>query len=319
MVNTFSKDNLIKVCANVIGSPFSVTVYPSLRFYGTFVREITGFKRPWGISITRSGKAVVIDNNGWRGIHVINKDGTPAMDSFSDSAAWSPLMYLWGVTSGQCYEPRGVAVDGDDNIYVVDGKAHRIQQFSSTGSFLKSVGSQGKAPLQFSDPIGVAVNHETREVYVCDRRNNRIQVLTADLSFVREFGQCGDGPGDLYLPWDIDIDRHGNVFVADCGHCCIKVFTPEGRYLRSIGCQGTENGEFQYLTSVCIDKDDFVYAADKEKNSISVFHPQGHFVMQFGTPGSNAGQLYYPMGVAVDRDGFVYVSDSYNGRVQVFK
>ncbi len=305
---------------DIRGSPFMVMAYAAFRFYGTFVSAITGLNRPWGLSVSKSGKLVVIDNTGWQGVHVYSKDGTKALEGFADSVAWSLLTPFRGAGDGQCNEPRGVATDNDHNILVVDGKAHRIQLFRSNGSFVKSVGSWGSGDLQFNDPVGIAVNRKTREVYVCDRRNHRIQVLSADLSFLRHIDQLPvvSGPTNFHYPWDVDFDSHGNVYVADCGNYCIKVFTPEGRYIRSIGCEGTGNGEFKHISSICIDKDDFVYAADKEKHCVSVFHPQGEFVMQFGRSGSGKGELYIPLGVAVDKEGFVYVSDSYY-RVQVFQ
>ena len=57
--------------------------------------------------------------------------------------------------SGQLSSPEGVTVDDDGNILVADHYNHRIQQFSSNGCHLKSVGSEGSGPLQFRNTHGI--------------------------------------------------------------------------------------------------------------------------------------------------------------------
>ena len=60
-------------------------------------------------------------------------------------------------------------------MYVADSRNHRIQKFSSTGTFGGAWGSAGSANGQFSSPFGVAVD-SSGYVYVADTGNNRIQV-----------------------------------------------------------------------------------------------------------------------------------------------
>ena len=96
---------------------------------------------------------------------------------------------------GQFNEPRGVTVDDDGNILVVERGNHRIQKFRADGKFLTAVGQRGNKHLEFSEPIGVTINHRNQKVYFCDRRNHRIQILNADLTFSSSFGRCGRGDG----------------------------------------------------------------------------------------------------------------------------
>ena len=133
-----------------------------------------------------------------------------------------------GSVQGQFNEPRGVTVDGDGNILVVDGSNHCIQKFKGDGKFLTAVGQQGNKKLEFYSPFGAAVNHRSRKVYICDRQNNRIQMMNADLTFFSSFGSQGSGNGQFNYPWDIAFDSTGNVYVADSFDYCIQVFTAEG-------------------------------------------------------------------------------------------
>ena len=55
-----------------------------------------------------------------------------------------------GSAQGQFNEPRGVTVDGDGNILVVDRSSHCIQKFKGDGKFLTAVGQQGNKKLEFT-------------------------------------------------------------------------------------------------------------------------------------------------------------------------
>lgn len=298
---------------NISGSPFHVTVYAPLRFRGNFVRAITDIRRPWGIVVNKEGHIIVVDNMGWNGVHIFKQNGTK-INSFVHSAFKLQLV----TPDGCCYQPRGIALDSEDHILLVDGKSHRIQKFTQDGTFLGAVGSYGDNPQQFKEPVGIAVS-QSGEIYVCDRGNHRIQVFNSELSFKRQFGRFGTGNSEFHNPWDVDLDSTGNVYVADCGNYCVKVFSPEGSFLHKIGCEGPRQGEFGYLSSICIDKNDFLYTTDKTGNCVTVFDVNGEFKMQFGTAGTKPGQFYEPLGVSVDKNGRVFVSDSYNQRVQIFQ
>ena len=308
-------------------SPFDLTVIAPLRFKGTFSHLVGNLRRPWGIAVTHNLRMVVVDNQGWDGLHLYEANGTKVR-------SFAPLAMVPGLIlpNGQCSEPRGVAVTRNGSILLVDGKGHRIQHFSPEGLFQSVVGSSGKQPLHFKDPVGITVA-PSGEVLVCDRKNHRIQVLTANLGYVRQIGQMGvsgENNSDLYLPWDVACTSEGHVYVADCGHYCVKVFTMEGEYVTKIGSEGTGREQFKHLSSICIDSNDYLYALDMESACVSVFNPRGDFMMQFGTPGQLQGQFNKPRGITVDREGRVYVSDGEKptplvdlvrslGRVQVFQ
>ena len=313
--------------SEISGSPVDLTVMAPLRFTGTFVHGVGELKRPWGVAVTRTGQLVIIDNNGWAGVHVFEANGTKVR-SFVRVALVTPELLL---PKQVCSEPRGVAISKDGKILLVDGKRHRVQCLSFDGTLISVVGSHGKEPLQFNDPVGITVA-PCGEVLVCDRRNHRIQVLgPTDFGFVRQIGKFdGDRPESLYLPWDIACDSEGLVYVADCGHCCVKVFTMEGRFVKKIGSEGIGRGQFKHLSSVAIDCNDYLYALDTMRACVSVFNPRGEFKMQFGTHGELEAQFYKPHGITVDSKGQVYVTDGetstivahpsgFRGRVQVFQ
>ena len=205
-------------------SPFNLTVMAPFHFTGTLMWSVSELKRPWGVAVTPAGQLVVVDNQGWCGVHMYEENGS-LIRSFAPAPLTQNTPQLL-LSEDQCNEPRGVAILQDSRLLLVDGKRHRIQCFSPDGTLCSVVGSYGKKPLQFNDPVGITVA-PSGEVLVCDRRNHRIQVLTSNLTFVRQIGERGveeTETAGLYLPWDVACDSEGHVYVADCGHCCVKVF-----------------------------------------------------------------------------------------------
>ncbi len=210
--------------------------------------------------------------------------------------------------------PRGVAVDDDDNILVVDAGNHRLLKFSRGGDLIAAVGSHGYGPGQFSVPLGVCVNSVNGKVYVVDRDASCVHIFNSDLTFSSNFGNNGSGDGQFNHPWDVASDRNGCVYVADTDNTRVQIFTPDGGYLRQFGKRASGNGP----TSICVDDDDRVYVVEYRNGRVSVFTCEGVFLKAFGSQGSGPGQLYYPYGIAVDQCGVVYVSDHGNNRVQIF-
>ena len=289
------------------GSPFAVIAKLPIQNLGTPIKTIGGLNRPWGVAVNQRGEIIVAELDGH------------CMSIFSPSGEKIRTFGRMGSDQGQFDCPCGVAVDGDDNILVADGNNHRIQKFTAGGKFLTTIcRSKKNKHLEFSRPVGVAINHRNRKVYISDTNNHRIQILNADFSFSNSFGSHGSGDGQFYYPWDVALDSAGNVYVADsCGNR-IQVFTAEGKFLRKFGKRGSGDGELNFPSSVSVDSDDIVYVTEYYNHRVSMFTSEGQFLRSFGTKGEGPGQFNSPHGIAVDRDGLVYVSDSGNHRIQMF-
>ncbi|XP_031548974.1 tripartite motif-containing protein 2-like [Actinia tenebrosa] len=81
-----------------------------------------------------------------------------------------------GKESGQFSHPRGLTVDGNDNILVCDSGNCRIQVLDFNGNFITSFGTMGGEDGQFCFPYAIAINSQGSMV-VTDCNNNRIQIL----------------------------------------------------------------------------------------------------------------------------------------------
>src|SRR5262249_24037227 len=125
-----------------------------------------------------------------------------------------------GSGPGQLSRPVGIAVDeSTGDVYVADRNNHRIEQFDSSGNFVRTWGKEvnqstggdicpvnpadicqagvaGDAAGQFEDPEGIGVDNsngpDAGSVYVQDSGNIRIQRFTPDGQFVLMWGKAVD-------------------------------------------------------------------------------------------------------------------------------
>ena len=78
-----------------------------------------------------------------------------------------------GLYLGNLVRPKGVAVDAEGNVYVIESYYDSLLVFSSTGDFLLPIGGTGTATGRFYLPAGVWVDARNR-VHVADMFNGRI-------------------------------------------------------------------------------------------------------------------------------------------------
>src|SRR5947209_3920270 len=101
---------------------------------------------------------------------------------------------------------------------------------------LQVVAQSGATPVTITRapapvPTGVLKKVLARgdRVYLLDEENHRVVIVSG--SFATTVGQIGNGPGDLYQPFDLDVDPHGRVYVQDDGNSRITIFDANGRSL----------------------------------------------------------------------------------------
>lgn len=78
-----------------------------------------------------------------------------------------------GLYLGNLVRPKGVAVDSEGNVYVVESYYDSLLVFSARGDFLMPIGGTGTATGRFYLPAGVWVDGRNR-VHVADMFNGRV-------------------------------------------------------------------------------------------------------------------------------------------------
>ena len=220
-----------------------------------------------------------------------------------------------GTAPGQLNKPRSVALDTNDNLFVVD-MTGRVQKFSPEGRFLSSwqmpQTDKGKPKGMCRDAQG--------NIVVLEPHYSRVNCFTPDGHLVRQWGNYGTNAGELALPRSVAVNPSGQIFVSEYGLTeRVQCFSADGKQLlRVIGRDGARNGEFNRAEGLGLDGAGNLYVADSCNHRIQVFSPDGKWLRSFGRAGTGPGKMSYPYDVRVDTAGNQFVCEFGNSRIQIF-
>jgi sugar lactone lactonase YvrE len=80
----------------------------------------------------------------------------------------------WGVTQGQLFRPKGVALTKNRRILVSDSYLGVVQLYSSDTRFQGVLAMQGDI-ARFTTPVGMAVDSRNR-IYIAEAMANRVSI-----------------------------------------------------------------------------------------------------------------------------------------------
>jgi DNA-binding beta-propeller fold protein YncE len=114
--------------------------------------------------LIRNGMIAVVDAMNFR-VQIFDRSGNfqSAIGSIGDS-------------EGTIFRPKGIAIDSEDHIYLVEGLRGNVQVFDRQGVLLYDFGGKGTQLGRFQLPAGLFIDGSDR-VYVVDSYNRRIQVF----------------------------------------------------------------------------------------------------------------------------------------------
>jgi hypothetical protein len=333
---------LLAIAAATLAFPAGASAFNYLGEFGTPGTGAGQMQDPEGVGIGPNGHVYVGEYSGDR------------VDEFTSTGTFV-RMWGWGVQNGApafqvctagCQAAIGGTGDGQFNevadvdvdpvtgdVYALEAFNHRVQQFTSTGGFIRKWGSSGATEGQFGDPLGLDVSASA--IYVADASNNNVQQFTLDGSFVRMWGWgvddgtlafqvctagCqagigGSGDGQFSAAFDATAGASGDVYVAD-GNNRIQQFSSAGSFIRKFGQPGSLDGELNSAQGLTTDAAGNVWATEYGNDRIQEFSSTGTFMFKFGTVGSGPGQFSDPFALNFDCRGNLYVADLGNGRIQ---
>jgi ABC-type Fe3+ transport system permease subunit/DNA-binding beta-propeller fold protein YncE len=225
---------------------------------------------------------------------------------------------IWGargVGAGQFNKPRSLAVDAEDNLYVVD-MTGRVQKFSEKGDFILQwqmpETDRGRPKGMYADHLG--------NVVVIEPHYSRINHHGVDGSLVTQWGVHGTEPGLLAFPRAVTMNSRNELYVSEFGVVeRVQRFSGDGHTFQlGFGRGGDGPGEFNRPEGLGIDSLDRVYVADSCNHRIQIFLPEGEFLWTYGQAGSGVGELSYPYDIRIDGAGNQYVCEFGNSRLQIF-
>lgn len=220
-----------------------------------------------------------------------------------------------GSPLGHFNKPRSVAVDGQDNLYVID-MTGRVQKFSPRGEFLTS----WRMPeTDIGKPKGMCTDSNGNMVLV-EPHYQRVNHFAPDGTLVEQWGRAVTNGGHFVLPRAVAINSRGEAFVSEYTIVDrVQGFTAKGRepFVR-FGTPGDRDGEFNRPEGLGFGPDDRLHVADSCNHRVQIFSREGKWLASHGTAGRAAGEFSYPYDVRVDRAGLEFVCEFGNSRIQIF-
>lgn len=222
--------------------------------------------------------------------------------------------------------PHGLEVDKENNIWVTDVALHQIFKFSKDGDLLLTLGEAkvpGNDSQHFNLPTDIAVTDDG-SFYVSDGYDNsRIVKFSKDGEFLFEWGKFGNKPGEFNTPHGIDLDKYGNVYVADRENNRIQKFDAYGNFIAA-----WQNKITEQLYAVTIDHiNDHLFGIDYftvndtivKGSDIFRFDLNTNLQLQFGRTCCYEGPISRYHDILIDDEGSIYVGDILGNKVQKFR
>jgi DNA-binding beta-propeller fold protein YncE len=241
----------------------------------------------------------------------------------ADSHVLRPPEAVWGrfgYSPGRFNKPRAIAVDRQDQLYIVDMTA-RVQVFTSSGKFLRQWSTPESANGR---PTGISVDRDGN-ICVADTHYFRVLFYRPDGELLQAKtigGTSGFGPGEFNFVTDVAQDSHGNYYIAEYGeYDRIQKFDRDGNFVLQWGSHGDQPGQFMRPQAVAVDERNFLWVADACNHRIQLFDPSEEpvrLVDLWGRAGGSPGELSYPYGICLEEGGTLLICEFGNDRVQRF-
>ena len=169
-------------------------------------------------------------------VHKFSATGELLDTYFVDAVDERPRVVLTGVLivdeSGKTafgIQPQGhdralrVAVNSQNELYVLDAQRGRIHHFDADGKALRVFGRYGAGDGEFDlDASDIAID-AGGNVLIADTGNHRIVQFDGDGTFIRSFGRKGRGNGEFTRPMALVALPTGDILVKDASQFRRKV------------------------------------------------------------------------------------------------
>ena len=222
-----------------------------------------------GLVLDNSGNLYIADQNN----HIIRfvKYSTGIITTYAGIPNTYGVSGDYGAaTSAKLNQPRGVALDSSNNLYIADTSNHRIRIVNAVTNIITTVAGGAVSSgyggdYQFGATTSAAFGYPYRIThdpwldcfYIADRNNNRIRVLTSNGMLYTVAGTGASGfYGDNYdplsaklaSPQGVTVDASGNLYISDYNNAVIRQIAYNPNPIA--GLIGCASGQYRCLTAV---------------------------------------------------------------------
>jgi DNA-binding beta-propeller fold protein YncE len=339
---TLPPNQSVPIVENVPLIPFEVVpnffkISPEMNFGETL-----------GVAVNSKGNIIVLNHPGSPTTGPLYGNATTQLWEFDANGKF--LREIGKGVYGLGYA-HAVRFDRYDNLWVVDKGTNAVVKFNPAGYVTMNLGRRPEGyegeyhratgadarPVDgyFNAPTDIGWDAEDN-IYVSDGYgNSRIAKMNKNGDWIKSWGSFGTAEGQFRVPHNMQVDRQGNVYVADRGNGRIQVFDSDGNFKKMIWLNAaydkkrhpvlgntpanapnatapwtlciTTNGPAQYL-----------FAMDAEPGRLYKMTLDGQILGMLGESGRGPRQFNWAHGLACPSEDVIFVADMNNWRVQKY-
>ncbi|CAF0980447.1 unnamed protein product [Adineta steineri] len=222
-----------------------------------------------------------------------------------------------GQELNQLYHPKGVFLDKNNNMFLIDYYNHRIVEWkynAKEGQIIAGGNGAGNQMDQLNYPSVVIVDQNTQSIIIADQGNGRV------IRWLNQTQQILIHNIDCY---GLAIDKYGFLYVSDAEKNEVRrwkmgEYDSEGIVVAGGNGKGNKLNQFDFPTFLFVDDEQSVYVTDLYNHRVMKWRKdakEGTIVAGGNGQGGNLNQLAAPQVVILDDLGQIYVADSWNDRI----
>jgi sugar lactone lactonase YvrE len=251
--------------------------------------------------------------------------------------------------------PVGLALDNKDNLYICDRNTHRVFKLDNKTGALTIVAGNRQFGYRYDDvkateaslstPVGIAIDKEGHILIVeqSSRRIRRVHSQTGIITTIAGSGKTGfSGDGGAAteaafdVPFDIAVDRKGNLYIADTGNNRIRKVDRKTGIISTVagngksGFSGDEgpavSASLSSPFSITLDQNGSLYIADTGNHRVRFVDVKTGIISTIAGSGSDnfdgdggpakKASLSSPFDVTIDQGQDLYIADTGNNQIR---
>ena len=256
-----------------------------------------GIKQPEGIACAAQSRFIVSDTGNGRLLSFILQD-----------QAVQPVTEI--KVPGMTY-PLNVRANSRQELYVLDGKQHRIFVINADGTLKGYLDPAGAPPPALISPRSLAVGPDD-QLFLLDIFGERVLVLGPQGVYIRQIAF----PAGYGFISDIAVDGKGTIFLIDSVRSLVlanakdvNAFTPFTESLKEY---------VDFPEAITVSGRGKLLITDRNGGSLVVIGPDGSFLERLLRMGRTEGLLNYPAQTCINDRGELFIADRSNSRLQIF-
>jgi tripartite motif-containing protein 71 len=174
-----------------------------------------------------------------------------------------------GSGDGQFKLALALAIDPQDNVYVLDIQNADVQKFDSSGKFLLKWGGIGTGEGQFAAPAALTLDLQGN-VLVADTSTGRVEKFDSTGKYLGEV-TLGPVNGLGIGPVALAVGSQGQVYIGEFANGRVDEFDSSGKLLAAWGNTGSYADQMTEAGGLALAPDGSVYVTDAFNNRVLKF------------------------------------------------